>query len=104
MSIEPNDQLFDPNQRRLCPDGACVGVIGEDGKCKICGTVDPAGPPVASLNTTPPMAEEPEPEPSASPAPREEGDFDPNRRLCADESCIGVLDEQGRCKICGRSS
>ena len=23
--------------RKLCPDGACVGVIGSDGKCKVCG-------------------------------------------------------------------
>jgi len=24
-------------KRRLCPDGACVGVIGPDGKCTVCG-------------------------------------------------------------------
>lgn len=24
-------------QRQLCPDGACIGVIGPDGRCKICG-------------------------------------------------------------------
>ena len=23
--------------RELCPDGACVGLIGSDGKCKVCG-------------------------------------------------------------------
>ena len=23
--------------RRLCPDGACIGVIGPDGRCKVCG-------------------------------------------------------------------
>jgi hypothetical protein len=23
--------------RKLCPDGSCVGVIGADGKCKVCG-------------------------------------------------------------------
>ena len=26
------------NTRALCPDGACVGLIGSDGKCKVCGT------------------------------------------------------------------
>lgn len=26
------------NTRTLCPDGACVGVIGPDGLCKVCGT------------------------------------------------------------------
>jgi hypothetical protein len=23
--------------RQLCPDGGCIGVIGADGKCKVCG-------------------------------------------------------------------
>jgi len=27
---------FDPG-RRLCPDGSCVGVIGADGHCGVCG-------------------------------------------------------------------
>lgn len=27
---------FDP-ARRLCPDGDCVGVLGADGRCKVCG-------------------------------------------------------------------
>ncbi|HEU4728791.1 MAG TPA: hypothetical protein VFT22_12895, partial [Kofleriaceae bacterium] len=25
------------DQRQLCPDGGCVGVIGPDGTCKVCG-------------------------------------------------------------------
>ncbi len=24
-------------ERKLCPDGACVGVIGDNGRCRICG-------------------------------------------------------------------
>jgi hypothetical protein len=27
---------FDPN-RRLCADGSCVGVVGVDGVCTVCG-------------------------------------------------------------------
>lgn len=27
----------DWEKRVLCPDGACIGVIGPDGKCKECG-------------------------------------------------------------------
>ena len=27
----------DWSNRRLCPDGNCIGVIGPDGKCKECG-------------------------------------------------------------------
>ncbi|HEY4182830.1 MAG TPA: hypothetical protein VGM90_38640 [Kofleriaceae bacterium] len=26
----------EPIERELCPDGACVGVIGTDGRCKVC--------------------------------------------------------------------
>jgi hypothetical protein len=25
------------SERKLCDDGACVGVIGSDGKCTVCG-------------------------------------------------------------------
>jgi hypothetical protein len=31
------DEL-DLENRRLCPDGACIGVIGANGRCKVCGT------------------------------------------------------------------
>jgi hypothetical protein len=27
--------------RRLCPDGSCIGVIGADGRCKVCGRQAP---------------------------------------------------------------
>jgi hypothetical protein len=27
----------DFESRQLCPDGACTGLIGPDGKCKVCG-------------------------------------------------------------------
>lgn len=98
MSTEPNDLAFVPEQRRLCPDGTCVGVIGEDGKCKLCGAVDPSGPPVQSPSEPAQPAEIAEP----TPVPIEADAFDPNRRLCLDDTCIGVLDEGGRCKVCGR--
>ena len=29
------------DQRQLCPDGGCVGVIGPDGTCKVCGRAAP---------------------------------------------------------------
>ena len=29
------------DQRAVCPDGACIGVIGPDGLCKVCGRVAP---------------------------------------------------------------
>jgi hypothetical protein len=35
----PQDRIgesFD-HERELCPDGACIGIIGPDGHCKECG-------------------------------------------------------------------
>src|SRR5678815_2151997 len=29
------------DQRQLCPDGGCIGVIGPDGTCKVCGRAAP---------------------------------------------------------------
>ncbi|HWE30858.1 MAG TPA: hypothetical protein VHB97_22780 [Polyangia bacterium] len=31
------DDAFDGEDRRLCADGACTGLLGSDGKCKVCG-------------------------------------------------------------------
>ena len=28
------------SDRKVCPDGACIGVIGDDGKCKVCGRAE----------------------------------------------------------------
>lgn len=27
----------DWEHRRLCPDESCIGIIGPDGRCKVCG-------------------------------------------------------------------
>ena len=29
----------DFENRRLCPDGACIGLVGADGTCGVCGAV-----------------------------------------------------------------
>ena len=96
-------------QRRLCPDGNCIGVIGPDGRCKECGR--PGGDnqtamPDAASETTYGDAIEPEASPADAPAAEspEDGDTDhwSNRRLCPDGNCIGVIGPDGRCKECGR--
>jgi len=99
--IDP-ESAFDP-RRRLCPDGSCIGIVGSDGKCTVCGTSDPGGP-----GPVPPDSESIDPAPEAeivsieSIPPGEGPDFDPNRRLCSDESCIGVVGDDDRCKLCGK--
>ena len=31
--------LDDVDDRELCPDGACLGVLGPDRRCKVCGAL-----------------------------------------------------------------
>ena len=57
----------------------------------------------------PPTLPTPQPEPSeiddkaGSPAtPDAEEAFSPNRRLCPDEACIGVVGSDNKCSVCGR--
>jgi hypothetical protein len=109
----------DWNQRILCSDGNCIGIIGADGRCTECGRpYDGERPlPVAE----PAAADEGA---DASPADRqitaetdrvsadsvldtqstagENDDVWEKRTLCVDESCIGVVGPDGRCKECGK--
>jgi hypothetical protein len=36
LAAELDTGDFDPT-RKLCADGSCVGVLGSDGRCKVCG-------------------------------------------------------------------
>lgn len=97
--------------RVLCSDESCIGTIDENGRCRECGkpyegelpaaedtspehATSGAALPAQSLNTAAALQDD-EPEEESDP------DWD-NRTLCADESCIGVIGPDGRCKECGR--
>lgn len=102
---DQQDAPFDP-KRRLCPDGSCIGVIGPYGRCEVCGCKDDVA---LDANATAPR-------PSDAVAPDDElaledadalgdadtGGFDPNRRLCSDGSCVGVIGADDRCRVCGK--
>jgi hypothetical protein len=123
---------FDPKRRRLCPDGACIGLIGADGRCKVCGRAA-SGSPVAAVGD----AGEGEGEGDVGPGDEQEsvaepesaaehehmdeqaesevgvraeaaedggGGFDAKRKLCDDGSCIGVVGPDGICSVCGRKA
>jgi hypothetical protein len=106
---------IDWESRTLCIDESCIGVIGPDGRCKECGKAYDSDQKESSL---------PEPE-LAEPGPDEEFSEDEefaedeeftededseskedidweSRILCSDESCIGVIGPDGRCKECGK--
>ena len=96
--------------RTLCSDESCIGVIGPDGRCKECGlpfgqeqtekhhqeqqdteAADEFDQPNDEDHTT-------DDEEANS---REDIDWE-NRTLCSDESCIGVIGPDGRCNECGK--
>jgi len=95
---EAGDESSDlDSDRELCPDGACVGVIGPDGRCGVCGT------PRADGASEPGPAAEPRPAVTAegSGAGSAGEDDDEDRELCPDGSCLGLIGPDGKCKVCG---
>jgi hypothetical protein len=105
------------DRRQLCPDGACVGLIGPDGRCKVCGRVAPAWGDERNRGLAEPEddddddadddADDDEPideiAPEAPAALGEAAEWQ-KRALCADGSCIGVIGSDGTCKVCGRAA
>lgn len=105
-------------ERQLCPDGNCMGVIGLDGRCKECGVIATEVAPEhgadgegVSRRTEggegsvgdPSASDEAQAEDSALGISLEGPDELADRRLCPDGNCLGLLGEDDRCKICGRA-
>jgi hypothetical protein len=86
--------------RVLCSDENCIGVIGSDGRCKECGKPGKESP-AGEMDTAPVDSTPPE-DLEERPAPRFDDDWE-NRTLCSDESCIGIIGSDGRCKECGKA-
>ena len=87
-------------KRVLCSDESCIGVIGPDGRCKECGKPcieSPAAEMDAAQSDSVPQED-----PDEQPAPQFDDSWE-NRTLCSDESCIGVIGPDGRCKECGKA-
>jgi hypothetical protein len=106
------------DKRTLCKDESCIGVIGKDGRCKECGlefgpgwsAPEPGdGPPAAATsenevaveNDQPQEIEDDASDDTGEPDKIDENDDWSKRTLCKDESCIGVIGPDGRCKECG---
>ena len=102
---DDQESRFNPN-RRLCPDGNCIGVIGGDGKCTVCGTADAGGPAAEPEDEGEPQSDVAMPAAVDEILPGQDAEassgFDPNRRLCSDGDCIGVIGGDNRCSVCGK--
>jgi hypothetical protein len=105
------------DHREVCPDGACTGVIGAEGRCKVCGQVSPTWNnererglvvdddedeeddddenEVAARGSDPTIAALMPGAPAA--------DEWSERALCKDDACIGVLDDRKVCSVCGKN-
>ncbi len=105
---------FDPKQRRLCPDGECVGLIGPDGRCRLCGTEDDGEAPRGlgvqvfaggcAEETAFAMNDAGEHEPLGTLSAEAGESVYAGRALCPDGSCVGVVGSDGRCGECGREA
>ena len=114
METEENKNKtdLDWDQRILCSDESCIGVIGPDGRCKECG-LPYAGGPSENIEQTPADADfEEAVEDEDADEDMDEISVDEDadvtdleweqRTLCSDESCIGVIGPDGRCTECGK--
>ena len=113
MDNEPTEETnsessppdIDWENRVLCSDGNCIGVIGPDGRCKECGKKD-EGPDLKGSPVEDDMREkeaEVEEEEEIIEEKESQGDLVwENRTLCSDGNCIGVIGPDGRCKECGK--
>jgi hypothetical protein len=113
MDNEENKSLTDLDweQRRLCSDESCIGVVGPDGRCKECGKPYAGSIDSTEIETDAPEFDATDPEDEMDEDPEEFEEFDADTRpdleweqriLCSDESCIGVIGPDGRCKECGK--
>jgi len=110
MENENNEEISDETppagvdweNRTLCSDGNCIGVIGSDGRCSECG--QPYDGPaiegqVFEADSSDVQDEEVEDEEETA------GNLGwEDRQLCSDGNCIGVIGPNGRCKECGKPS
>lgn len=87
---------LDLQSRELCPDGTCIGLIGPDRRCKICGAL--AQP---KTKTQPKDTETASNLSFKTPVEEKSGPVNlKDRILCSDGNCIGVIGENGLCKVC----
>jgi hypothetical protein len=93
---------FDADERELCPDGTCTGLIGVDGRCKQCGRGRDGSAGARSAGVwCDPDDDAADAHPHADAAAAGGAFDDDDRQLCADGACTGLIGSDGKCKVCG---
>jgi hypothetical protein len=95
---------FTLDGRVLCSDESCIGVVGPDGKCKVCNLEYQGDEPLTATgdDLRPSQSDElhqtveaPVSKDVPAPGPGE-------RVCCSDDACIGIVGPDGRCGTCGK--
>jgi len=94
-------ESFDPDERELCPDGSCTGLLGADGRCKVCGRAGDRSVSVSESASANASASE---DVSVSVSVSDGAFGDEERQLCPDGACTGLIGSDGKCKVCGASA
>lgn len=104
------------DQRQLCPDGSCVGLIGQDGLCKVCGHAAPnwGDERMRGLQTDAEDEDLDDEDDDEYEDDDEDIELQPGtpveigewkeRALCTDGACIGVIGDDDKCRVCGKSA
>jgi len=90
-----SDSDRDWENRILCGDESCTGIIDSDGRCTECGKTFEESKAEAEANTKGKSREDHTDHES------EQIDLE-NRVLCGDGKCIGIIGPDGRCTVCGK--
>ena len=97
------DKDEDWEKRILCVDESCIGTIGHDGRCRECGKpYDGAINPGAAVTAITQEQAEPVDNLKINPENSVSDDEWEKRVLCSDETCIGTIGPDGRCRECGK--
>jgi hypothetical protein len=103
--MDMTEIIFDENEdwenRMLCSDESCIGTIGADGRCKECGKPY-QGRLSQEQSVKNVQAVAVEEHVSANIESTDFPDDWDKRVLCGDESCIGTIGPDGKCKECGK--
>jgi hypothetical protein len=101
-----DDGEFNLEERVLCSDDTCIGLIGEDGRCKVCGMPYEGPEQLPVLTDETGEAHEPPDDETRSAGVsdwNDENAIAPEERICCpDDTCIGIIGPDGRCGTCGR--
>ena len=97
------DKTEDWEKRILCIDESCIGTIGPDGRCRECGKhYDGSLNPATDTPEINKVLAEPVDDLHKSTESIFIDEEWEKRVLCSDESCIGTIGPDGRCRECGK--